>query len=154
MYLNEFSLVIYGEDTLDEISITGKTRVTEFKDGGIRSYFIKPEDVGMKRGKLVEIKGGTKEENAKIILDILRGDRGAKRDITVLNAAAAFVITGRAKDFIEGIELANQSIDSGEALNILESLIEFTNTEHRYLRNLNFSSTGVLRTSGIRTKEL
>lgn len=128
-------LVVHGEDTLDEISITGKTKVTEFKDGGIKSYFIKPEDFGMRRGKLVEIKGGTKEQNAKIILEVLSGSRGAKRDITILNAAAAFAIAGRAKDFNEGIRLANQSIDSGKALNTLERLIEFTNTERRYLRN-------------------
>ena len=129
-------LVIYGEDTLDEISITGETKVTEFKDGGIKSYFIKPEDFGMRRGKLTEIKGGTKEQNAKIILDVLKGDRGAKRDIIVLNSAAAFMIAGRAKDFNEGIELANQSIDSGKALHTLERLVEFTNAEHRFLRDL------------------
>ncbi len=128
-------LVFHGEDTLDEISITGKTKVTEFKDGRIKTYHIKPEDFGLKRGKLVEIKGGTKKQNAEIILEILKGDRGAKRDITVLNAAAVFMIAGRAKDFPEGIELANQSIDSGEACNKLERLIEFTNAERRYLRN-------------------
>lgn len=128
-------LVVYGEDTLDEMSITGKTKVTEFKDGGIRSYFIEPEDFGMKKGKLIEIQGGTKEQNAKIILDVLKGDRGAKRDIVILNAAAAFMIAGRAKDFNEGIELANQSIDSGKALHALERLIEFTNEERSFLRS-------------------
>ena len=128
-------LVIHGEDTLDEISITGKTKVTEFKDGGITSYFIEPKDFEMRKGRLVEIKGGTKEQNAKIILDVLKGDRGAKRDIIVLNAAAAFTIAGRAKDFNEGIELANQSIDSGKALHTLERLIEFTNEERSFLRN-------------------
>jgi len=128
-------LVVHGEDTLDEISITGKTKVTEFKDGGIKSYFIKPEDFGMRRGKLVEIKGGTKEQNAKIILEVLSGSRGAKRDITILNAAAAFMISGKAEDFNKGIELASQSIDSGKALDELKRLIEFTNTESRFLRN-------------------
>ncbi len=88
----------------------------------------------MKRGKLSEIKGGTREQNAEIILEILKGSRGPKRDITVLNAAAAFVIAGRAKDFKEGVELANQSIDSGKAFNTLEKLVEFTNAESRYLR--------------------
>jgi len=128
-------LVVHGEDTLDEISITGKTKVTEFKEGEMKTYFIQPEDFGMKRGKFNEIKGGTKRRNAEIILEILRGVRGAKRDITVLNAAAVFMIAGRAKDFNEGIELANQSIDSGEAFKKLVRLIEFTNTERRYLRN-------------------
>jgi anthranilate phosphoribosyltransferase len=128
-------LVVYGEDTLDEISITGKTKVTEFKGGRKKTYFIKPEDFGFKKGKLIEIKGGTKKQNAEIVLEILKGVRGAKRDITVLNAAAVFMIAGRAKNFDEGIELANQSIDSGEALNKLKRLIEFTNEERRYLRN-------------------
>jgi anthranilate phosphoribosyltransferase len=128
-------LVVHGEDTLDEVSITGKTKVTEFKDGGMKSYFIKPEDFGMERGKLVEIKGGTKEQNAKIVMEVLSGNRGGKRDITVLNAAAAFVIAGRAKDFNEGVELANQSIDSGKALETLNRLIRFTNEEHRFLRS-------------------
>jgi anthranilate phosphoribosyltransferase len=128
-------LVVYGEDTLDEISINGKTKVTEFTEDGLKSYFIKPEDFGMKKGKLIEIQGGTKERNAKIILDVLKGDRGAKRDIIVLNAAAAFMIAGRAKDFNEGIELANQSIDSGKALDILNRLVEFTHGEQRFLRS-------------------
>jgi anthranilate phosphoribosyltransferase len=128
------ALVIHGEDTLDEISITGKTTVTEVKEGKMKSYSIKPEDFGMKRGKLVEIQGGTKERNAEIIREILKGRQGASRDITVLNAAAAFVIAGRARNFNGGIELANQSIDSGEAFNTLEKLVEFTNAERSYLR--------------------
>jgi len=133
----ERGLVVHGEDTLDEISITGKTKITEFQDGQVKTYFIKPEDFGLKRGKLIEIEGGEKKQNAEIILEILKGARGAKRDITVLNAAAVFMITGRAKNFDEGIELANQFIDSGEAFKKLERVIKFTNTERRFLRNLN-----------------
>ncbi len=128
-------LVVHGEDTLDEMSITGKTKVTEFKDGGMKTYLINPEDFGLKRRKFSEIEGGGKKENAEIILEILKGAQGAKRDITVLNAAAVFMIAGRAKDFNEGIALANQSIDSGKALKKLERLIEFTNAERRFLRN-------------------
>lgn len=128
-------LVVHGEDTLDEISITGKTKVTEFKDGLEKTYFIRPEDFGMKKRKLDEIKGGTKKQNAGIILDILKGCRGAKRDITILNAAAVFMIAGMVNDIKEGISLANQAIDSGEALDKLEGLIQFTNGERRYLRN-------------------
>jgi anthranilate phosphoribosyltransferase len=130
------SLVVHGEDTLDEISITGKTKVTEFREGRIKTYHIKPEDFGLKRARFIEIEGGGKKKNAEIILEILKGDRGAKRDITVLNAAAVFMIAGRAKDFDEGIELANQFIDSGEAFKKLERVIKFTNTERRFLRNL------------------
>lgn len=136
-------LVIYGEDTLDEISITGMTKVTEFNDGEMKTYFIKPEDFGLEKGSLREIEGGTKEQNARIILDILKGRSDAKRDITIFNAAAAFMIAGRTKDFKEGIELASQSIDSGEALKKLEELIDFTNGERIYLRNPNGMSMDV-----------
>jgi len=127
-------LVIHGEDTLDEISITGKTKLTEFRNGEIKTYFIKPEDFGMRRGELIEIRGGTKEKNAQIVLEVLKGDRGAKRDITVLNAGACFMIAGMAKDFNEGIEMAKLSIDSGKALETLNGLIKFTNAERRFLR--------------------
>ncbi len=127
-------LVIHGKDTLDEISITGETKITELKDGELKNYTIEPEDLGMKRGKVEEIKGGTKEENAEIILEILKGCEGAKRDIVLLNAAAAFVIAGRVKDFKEGIDLAKQTIDSGKALDLLNRLIQFTNSEHRFIR--------------------
>jgi anthranilate phosphoribosyltransferase len=135
-------LVVHGEDTLDEISITGETKVTEFKDGGIRTYLIKPEDFGLKRGRLIEIEGGGKKENAAVILEILKGARGARRDITLLNSAAVFMAGGKAKHFEEGIVLANQSIDSGEAFKKLERLIEFTNTERSYLRNSSEVETG------------
>jgi len=129
------ALVVYGEDTLDEMSITGKTKVTELKDEEIKTYFIHPEDLGMKRGEFNGIRGGTKSQNAEIILEILKGHRGTKRDIVVLNAAAVFVIAGKARDLNEGIKLANESIDSREALNRLERLVKFTNGEHRFLRN-------------------
>ena len=129
-------LVIHGEDTLDEISIIGKTKITDFRNGEMKTYFIKPEDFGMERRKLNEIRGGTKEQNAEIILEILKGGGGATRDITVLNAAAVFMIAEKVKDINEGMELAKKSIDSGKALNILGGLVEFTNTEHRYLRNV------------------
>lgn len=128
-------LVIHGEGTLDEISIIGETKVTEFQEGVMKSYFIGPEDFGMKRRKLEEIRGGTKKENAAIILDILKGHQGAKRDIVVLNAAATFVVAGKSKSFEEGVALANQSIDSGAAFRKLEELIAFTHGEQRYFRN-------------------
>ncbi len=128
-------LAIHGEGTLDEISITGKTRVTEFQEGVMKSYVILPEDFGMERRKLEEIRGGTKKENAEIILNILKGHQGAKRDIVVLNAASTFMIAGKAKSFKEGVALANQSIDLGAASRKLEELIAFTHEEQRYLRN-------------------
>jgi anthranilate phosphoribosyltransferase len=131
----ERGLVIHGKETLDEISITGETKVTEFKEGGMKSYLIKPEDFGMKRSELIEVRGGTKEKNAEIILEVLKGDRGAKRDIILLNSAAVFMIAGKAKDFHEGIELAGHSIDSGKALDTLKNLVEFTRTERSFMRS-------------------
>jgi anthranilate phosphoribosyltransferase len=130
------ALVVYGEDSLDEISITGRTKVTELKDGEIESQYIRPEDFGFKTGKIAGIKGGTKKQNAEAIIEILDGSRGAKRDITLLNAAAAFVAAGKVKDFREGVELARECIDSGQALNRLERLVEFTHTERRFFRDL------------------
>ena len=131
----ERGLVIHGKETFDEISITGETKVTELKEGEVRSYFIKPEDFGMKRSELIEVRGGTKEKNAEIILEVLKGERGAKRDIIVLNSAAAFMITGKAKDFQEGVTLANHSIDSGRALDTLKHLVEFGRTERSFMRS-------------------
>jgi len=128
-------LVIHGAETLDEISITGQTAVAEFQEGVMKTYSIVPEDFGIERRKLEEIRGGTKKVNAEIVLDILKGHRGAKRDVVVLNAAATFVIAGKAKDFKEGVALANHSVDSGAAMHKLEELRRFTHAEQRYFRN-------------------
>ncbi len=129
-------LVFYGEDTLDEISITGKTKMTEIHGDEIKSFFIAPEDFGMNKARVNDLEGGTKEENASIILEILNGQKGPKQDVTVLNAAGAFYITGRVKSFYEGIELARSSIESGEALKKLKELIEFNKKEKTYFRTL------------------
>lgn len=123
------ALVVCGSDSLDEITITGKTKVTELKDGGIKTYYVSPEEFGIDKARLADIKGGSKEENADITLSILKGESGPRRDIVLLNAAAALVVAHRAKDFKEGIELAEKSIDSGRALEKLQLLIEFTNRE-------------------------
>ena len=116
--------VVHGADGLDEITTTGKTFVTELKDGEVRSFVINPEDFGVKRANKEDLIGGTVEENAKIVLDILQGEKGAKRDVIVLNASAAIVTGGLASDFAEGIRLASESIDSGKAMKKLEALIE------------------------------
>lgn len=129
-------LVFYGDDTLDEISITGKTKITEISGNEVKSYFIEPDDFGLKKVKIDEIRGGTKYENAKIITQILKGEKGAKQDVTILNASAAFFISGKAKSISEGIELARNSIESGAAFKKLEKLIEFNQKEHTYFRNI------------------
>lgn len=129
-------LVFYGEDTLDEISVTGKTRVTEIHGDELKNYIIVPEDFGIKRANVEDLKGGTKQENAKIILEILNGQKGAKLDVTILNAAGAFYITGKVKSFGEGVELARDSIESGKAMKKFRELIEFNKKEHTYFRTL------------------
>ena len=112
---------------LDEISICSKTKVYELKNGAIESYEINPEDFGFSCRELKEIMGGSPQENAKIILDILQGADGPKRDVVLLNAAAALLTTGIVNNYKDAVELATNSIDSGKALEKLKDLINFTN---------------------------
>lgn len=121
------AFVVRGEDGLDEITLTGETRVTELKDGSIRTYHIKPEDFGFARCSPAELKGGEPDMNARIILDVLGGRRGPARDVVLLNGAAAIVAGGKAGRLEEGIALAHGSIDSGEAMKKLERLKRITN---------------------------
>ena len=119
------ALVVHGSG-MDEITTIGKTKISELRNGEVKSYYIEPEDFGIKRAKLEDIRGGDAKENAKIIRNIFEGeDVGAKRDIVVLNAAYALYIAEEAKDVEGGIKLAEKSIDSGKALKKLEDLIEF-----------------------------
>ncbi len=120
------AFVVYGEDSLDEISITGNTFVAELKYNKVDNYTVVPEDFGFKRASIEDIKGGNAKENAEIVLSILEGEKGAKRDIVLMNASAALVASGKAKDFKEGVKLASHSIDSGLALKKLELLREYT----------------------------
>jgi len=123
------ALVVHGKDGLDEITVSDKTKVSELKDGKIKTYEIKPGNFGIKKSKLAEIIGGSANENAKIALEILKNEeKGAKRNIVLMNAAAAIYVAGKAKDLKEGLKLAAESIDSGKAFNKLEELVEFTNT--------------------------
>lgn len=121
------AFVVHGMDTLDEITITGKTKVTELKDGKISTFYAEPGQFGIKSAELNDIKGGGAKENAKIVLSVLKGERSPRRDVVLLNAAAALVAGAKAKDFKDGVKLASESIDSGRALKKLEELIEFTN---------------------------
>ena len=121
------SMVVHGSDSLDEITVTGKTDIAELKDGMVKTYQIDPGDLGLKRRKSEELRGGNAVDNAKILLSVLKGEeREAKRDISVLNAAAAIVVAGKASDMKEGVALAEESIDTGSALNKLNSLTKFT----------------------------
>ena len=120
-------MVVYGQDKLDEISLSSPTTICEIKDGWYKSYTIAPEDFGFERCKKEDLKGGTPAENAQITLDILKGVKGHKRNAVLLNAGAALYIGGKAKDMKEGIVLAAELIDSGKALATLEKLIEVSN---------------------------
>ncbi len=120
------AFVLHSEDHCDEISIAGKTTVCQLKDGFIETYQIEPEMVGLKRADLKEIQGGTPEKNADILLQVLRGEPGPPRDVVLLNAAAVFVAAEKARDLREGIAMAEESIDSGQAMRKLRELIQFS----------------------------
>ncbi|MBW1980955.1 MAG: anthranilate phosphoribosyltransferase [Deltaproteobacteria bacterium] len=121
------AFVVHGEDALDEISITGPTTVSELKDDQVRTYTVTPEDFGLPRGSLEEIRGGNVEDNARIVLEILNGQPGPRRNMVLLNAAAALVAAGKAADFQMGIAQAAEAIDSGQALDKLQHLKALTN---------------------------
>ena len=120
------ALVVHGEDGLDEITVTGKTQVYELKDGRIKSYSISPEDFGLSRASLDNLKGGTTEENAVLLHSILSGAPGPRRDVVLMNTAAALVVGDRVETLRQGAALAEEVIDSGHALAKLEQLIGFS----------------------------
>jgi anthranilate phosphoribosyltransferase len=119
--------VVHGLDGLDEITITGKTRVSEGKEGRVKSFFLEPRDFDLKVAAVKDIQGGDVEENSRFVLDILHGEKGPRRDIVLLNAAPAIVACGRAKTLQEGVQVARESIDSGAAFEKLEALRAMTN---------------------------
>lgn len=122
----ERGMVVYGQDKLDEISMSAPTTVCEFKDGWFKSYTICPEDFGLERCAKADLAGGTPEENAKITRDILQGKKGHKRNAVLMNAGAALYIGGKADSMKEGVALAAELIDSGKALAVLEKFIEWS----------------------------
>lgn len=121
------AFVVRGEDGLDEITLTAETKVTELKDGLIRSYHIKPEDYGFARCAPEALRGGDPDMNADIITDVLGGKKGPARDVVILNSAAAIVAGAAAGSIEEGIALAHGSIDSGAAASRLEKIKRITN---------------------------
>ena len=124
----EHVLVVYGMDGFDEISITGKTKVAEIKEGNRKFYEIAPEDFGLARASLKEIEGGTPEYNAEVIRSILSGrEKGAKRDVVLLNAGAVIYVGGKAKTISEGINMARAVIESSAAAKKLEELVTVSN---------------------------
>ena len=121
------AFVVYGEGSFDEISITGKTQVSELKDGQVSTYTIEPEDFGLPRANEHDILGGNAQQNADIVLSVLQGEPGARRNMVLLNAAAALVAAGQATDFQDGITQAAEAIDAGRAMEKLEGMKAITN---------------------------
>jgi anthranilate phosphoribosyltransferase len=120
------AMVVHGCDGLDEITISGTTRVAEVRDGQVRTYEVTPEEFGLKRAPIESISGGDAAENATIIREILSGKKSPCRDVVLLNAAATLVAAGRANLLSEAMPMAAKSIDSGTARSKLESLVAFT----------------------------
>lgn len=122
-------MAVFGRDLLDEISVCDRTKITSLNDGVVKTYDIEPKDFGMKRWSRNELVGGTVNENIKITNDVLKGlDKGAKRDVVLLNTSAVLALAGIAKDMRQGIDIAKESIESGKAFKKLEELIKFTNS--------------------------
>ena len=122
------AFVVHGLDGLDEITITGPTRVAEVREGSVRTYEVTPEEFGVKRASLEEISGGDAKQNAAIVRQVLSGEKSPRRDVVLLNAATALTAAGLTQHPADAILLASKSIDSGNALNKLEQLIRFSNT--------------------------
>ena len=120
-------MVVYGTDKLDEISLSSPTKICEIKDGWFKSYTIEPEDFGFEKCSKDELKGGDPQENAEIVKKILTGEKGPKRNATLMNAGAALYIGSKANNIKEGIKLAAETIDSGKALETLNKFIELSN---------------------------
>ena len=121
------AMIVHGLEGLDEISLSGPTRVSELKQGQIRTYTLAPEELGLKRCRLEELIGGSPEECANALRGVLQGEKGPKRDVVLLNGGAALYVSGAAGSIAEGIRLAAQSIDSGKAREKLDLLVQMTN---------------------------
>ena len=121
------ALVVHGAGGMDEISLAGETQIVELNNGAIKRFVVTPEEFGVKRAPLEELRGGDAAENASIISRVLAGEPGARRDVVVVNAAAALVVSGNAVDFAQGTEMSAKAISSGAAKEKLAALVAFTN---------------------------
>ena len=125
----EEAMIVHGLNGLDEVSTIGKTVISHLKNGEIRTFQIEPKDLGLKRAKTLDLLGGTPEENARILLNILKGNcalHDPKTEIVLINSAAAIIIGGKAATFKEALQIATESIQSGAAESKLEALIRFS----------------------------
>jgi anthranilate phosphoribosyltransferase len=119
------AFVVWGKDVYDEVSITGQTKITELKNKRIKTFYVRPKDFGLKLSKLTQIRGGGVKENVLSFLSVLKGEPSAKLDAVLINASVCFVLTNKADNFKEGIDLARNHIVSGKALKKLQELKEF-----------------------------
>ena len=125
---HERALVFYGEDGLDELTTTGASRVFQLRNGKVDDFELDPRDLGLGRARPDELKGGTPAENAALLRQVLNGDTGPRRDVVLLNAAAAILAAGRAEDWPQAMDVARESLDSGRAAHVLTRLIDTSRT--------------------------
>jgi len=125
----EAAWVAHGSDGLDEITTSGPTHVAALENGAVRTFEVNPEDIGIAKSKHEALRGGDAETNATALKAELKGTKGPYRDIAVLNAAAALIVAGKAKDLKEGAAIAAKSLDSGEAEGRLDKLIKVSNAQ-------------------------
>lgn len=123
----ESAWVVHGSDGLDEITLTGPTFVAALENGTIRTFDVTPEDAGLPRATAEELKGGNAEANAKALRDVLEGKQNAYRNVALINAAAALVVAGKAKDLKEGVALGAKALDTGAAADRLKRLVAVSN---------------------------
>lgn len=123
----EKAFVVHGKGGLDEVSVEGETIVAEVNPQGIKEFIFSPEDVGIERRPIDEIRVSSPSESVELALSVLRGDKGVHRDIVLLNAAFGVVVSGKTNDFKEALGIAEESIDSGKALKTLERYVELSN---------------------------
>jgi anthranilate phosphoribosyltransferase len=125
------AFVVTGSDGIDEVTLSGPTRLSSNQGGEVRTRDVTPEEFGLARASLEELRGGDAETNARLLRSVLEGQRGPHRDVVLANAAASFVLAGKARGFIEGVAQAAELLDSGSALQTLEGLVEFTQRNRR-----------------------
>jgi anthranilate phosphoribosyltransferase len=121
------AMVVHGLEGLDEISLSGPTKIAELRDGQVKEYAIEPDEFGLKRCRVEELHGGSADQSAVIVRDVLDGKAGPTRDVVLLNSGAALYVSARATTIQDGIRLAAESIDSGKARQKLAQLVEMTN---------------------------
>lgn len=124
----EDTMVVHGEDGLDEITISDGTKVSRYKDGNVDTFYVTPEDFGIERADVESLVGGDKDENAGILRSILKGEKGPRRDVVLMNSAAALVVGGKTDDFREAMFIASDAIDSGKAHRKLQEIIKASNS--------------------------